>query len=342
MGLENSPPLVLHEALFAALRQLNQGRAVPAQALAQTLGSPSAIAPTLEELSALGVETTLDAQGNHSLLRPFDALDAQAVTRMLETAAPRYRVATVDACASTNSDILPLAADLPIGMAQVLAAELQTAGRGRRGRAWVAGLGTSLTFTILRRFEGGLGALSGLSLAVGLAVALALEELGAQGVMLKWPNDILLRQGAGHAKLGGILIELAGEPAGPARAVIGIGLNVRLPQSARAQVDGSGALAVADLAQAGLQVARNRLLVAVLRHMQNVLDTFAREGFTALRGAWNMRHAYQGTEVRIINEGRVEQAGVVQGVDASGALRLATPAGIVTVISGELSLRPAA
>jgi len=342
MGLENSPPLVVHEALFTVLRHLNQGRAVPAQALAQTLGSPSAVAPVLAELDALGVETILEAQGNYRLARPFDALDAQAVSRMLEGAAPRYRVATVDTCASTNSEILSLAADLPADVAQVLAAELQTAGRGRRGRTWISGLGTSLTFTLLRRFDAGFGALSGLSLATGLAVALALEDLGAQGVMLKWPNDILLRQGQAHAKLGGILIELAGEAAGPARAVIGIGLNVRLPASARAQVGDATAQTVADLAQAGLQVARNRLLAAVLRHLQSVLDIFAREGFAALRGAWNMRHAYQGAEVRIINEDRVEQAGVVQGVDANGALHLITPTGIATIVSGELSLRPAA
>ncbi|HEX4327400.1 MAG TPA: biotin--[acetyl-CoA-carboxylase] ligase [Burkholderiales bacterium] len=334
--------MVLHDHLFTALRRLNRGHAVPAIELARALGSPAAAAAALEQLSALGVETTRDAQDNYCLARPFDALDAQAISRALDQAAASYRVAVLDTSASTNSDILPLTVELPAHMAQVLAAELQTAGRGRRGRAWVSGLGTSLTFSVLRRFEGSLTTLSGLSLAAGLAVALALEELGAQGVKLKWPNDILLQQGDAYAKLGGILIELSGETAAPARAVIGIGLNVRLPQDARARVGGPGAQPVADLAQAGLQVARNRLLAAVLRHLHSVLDSFAREGFAALRGAWNLRHAYQGAEVRIINEGRVEQTGVVQGVDAGGALRLATPAGIVTVVSGELSLRPAA
>jgi BirA family biotin operon repressor/biotin-[acetyl-CoA-carboxylase] ligase len=98
---------------------------------------------------------------------------------------------------------------------------------------------------------------------------------------------------------------------------------------------------VADLADAGLQVARNRLLAAVLRHLQATLDTFEREGFSALRGAWNARHAYQGAQVSMINEGRVEKGGTVEGVDAGGALRLRTPTGVETVVSGELSLRPA-
>ncbi|MDB5804760.1 MAG: hypothetical protein JWN73_2082 [Betaproteobacteria bacterium] len=341
MGLDDTPPLGLQEAIFTALRQLNQGRPIAVTDLAAKIGPQAALATVLGELSALGVEIAEDAEQRLRLARPFDALDAEAIHRMLESAAPRYRVAIVDTCGSTNNDILPLCMDLPAGVAQVLAAELQTAGRGRRGRAWVSGLGTSLTFSVLRRFNGGLAALSGLSLAVGLSVALALEELGAQGAALKWPNDVLLKQGDAHAKLGGILIELAGEAAGPARAVIGIGLNVRLPAGARAQVAAPNAQPVADLADAGLQVARNRLLAAVLRHLQAVLDTFEREGFAALRGAWNARHAYQAAQVLMINEGRVEKSGMVEGVDARGALRLLTPTGVETVVSGELSLRPA-
>lgn len=325
----------LFAAAFALLRALRASKGADTAQLQAAAGAAN-VADALGALHALGVEVIGDARQGYRLARPFDALDAAIVSQMLETAAPRYRVAIADLCASTNSDILPLAADLPPGMAQVLAAELQTAGRGRRGRSWVSGLSTSLTFSILRRFDAGLPAQAGLSLATGLAVAQALEELGARGVALKWPNDILLPQGDAWAKLGGILIELAPEPAGT-RAVIGIGLNVRLPAQAREQVDA----AVADLADAGLQVARNRLLAAVLRQLQGVLDIFAREGFAALRGEWNKRHAYQGAAVVLLNDGRTEKSGKVTGVDAQGALLLATATGLATVVSGELSLRPA-
>jgi BirA family biotin operon repressor/biotin-[acetyl-CoA-carboxylase] ligase len=337
--------LALFESVFTVLRMLGQAHGASTATLAATPAPGISLENVLHEMATLGVPASEDASGQWRLARPFDALDATAVMQMLEAAAPRHRLVVADICASTNSDILPLAGGLPAGAAQVLAAELQTAGRGRRGRSWVSGLSTSLTFSVLRRFDAGLPALAGLSLATGLAVAQALEDLGARGVALKWPNDILLKCGDAYAKLGGILIELGAEPAGT-RAVIGIGLNVRLPAQARAQVNAqpttASAQPVADLAEAGLQVARNRLLAAILRRLQGVLDTFAREGFTALRGEWNKRHAYQGAAVLMINDGRVEKSGTIEGVDAQGALRLATTAGLETLVSGELSLRPAA
>lgn len=337
-------PQPLHAHAFAALKHLTHEHFVSGEAIAQSLGiSRATVWQAMRQLEELGLELHKVRRQGYRLARPFDALDAQAVARALGPLACRYEVSTLAACGSTNSHILTLPA-LPANGSRVLATELQTAGRGRRGRAWVSGLGNALTFSVLRHFDVGLAALSGLSLAVGLAVAQALEELGAQGVKLKWPNDVLLQTGDAYAKLGGILIELSGDALGPTRAVIGIGLNMRLPAAAREQIGQSAAHApaqpAADLAQAGLQVSRNRVLAGILRHLDTVLASFEREGFGALRGAWNARHAYQGSEVVLVNEGRVEKSGVIEGVDASGALRLATAKGLETVVSGELSLRP--
>ena len=342
LAAPSASPLRAHA--FAALKHLTHEQFVSGEAIARALGvSRATIWQAVRLLENLGLELHKVRRQGYRLARPFDALDTDAVLRALGPAAPGYRIAIADACGSTNSDILALPA-APAGVAQVLAAELQTGGRGRRGRPWLSGLGNSLTFSVSRQFDGGLAALSGLSLAVGLAVAQALEELGAQNVALKWPNDVLLASpgGQAHAKLGDILIELSGDALGPTRAVIGIGLNMRLPDQARAQLDQPGAQAVADLAQAGLQVARNRLLAVILRHLQSVLAQFERDGFEALRGAWNARHAYQGAAVRMLHEGRVEKTGTVEGVDATGALRLVTDKGVETVVSGEMSLRPAA
>jgi len=336
------PATPLHGHAFATLGRLTHEGFVSGETIAEALGiSRATVWQAVRQLEALGLEIYKVRRQGYRLARPYDALDTAAVTRALGAAAPFFRVQTVSACASTNSEILRLAEGGGSGVAQVLATELQTAGRGRRGRAWVSGLGTSLTFSVLRQFEGGIAALSGLSLAVGLAVARALDELGAQGVALKWPNDVLLDRPGGPAKLGGILIELAGDALGPTRAVIGIGLNVRLPEAARGAAQGTGGLPVSDLAEAGLAVARNRLLATLLRHLHGVLEVFAREGFGALRGEWNSHHAYQGREVMMINEGKVERSGVVEGVDATGALNLATARGVEKAVSGELSLRPA-
>jgi BirA family biotin operon repressor/biotin-[acetyl-CoA-carboxylase] ligase len=341
-----APPLSLHAHAFAALKHLTHEQFVSGEAIAQRLGiSRATVWQAMRQLEELGLELYKVRRQGYRLARPYDALDAQAIARALGPLASGYEVSTVNACGSTNSDILTLAA-LPANVSRVLATELQTAGRGRRGRAWVSGLGNALTFSVLRNFDTGLAALSGLSLAMGLAVAQALEELGAQGVKLKWPNDVLLQSGDAFSKLGGILIELSGDALGPTRAVIGIGLNIRLPDAAREQIGQPAAHAPAqspaDLAQASLQVSRNRLLAGILRHLHAVLATFEREGFGALRGAWNAHHAYQGSEVVMINEGRIEKSGVVEGVDANGALRLTTSKGLETVVSGELSLRPAA
>ena len=334
-----TPALSAHA--FATLRQLTHEHFVSGEAIAQSMGlSRATVWQAVRQLEALGLEIHKLRRQGYRLARPYDALDAQVIARALGAAAPGYELSIVDTCASTNSEILQLPATAP-GVARLLCAELQTAGRGRRGRAWQSGLGTSLTFSVLRQFDSGLAALSGLSLAVGLAVAQALEELGARDAALKWPNDVLLKRDTGHAKLGGILIELSGDALGPTQAVIGIGLNVRLPEAARVIPPTPGALPIADLAEAGLEVARNRLLAALLRQLQGVLDRFDREGFAALRGAWNKRHAYQGCEVLILNDGRLDRSGVVEGVDAGGTLRLITTTGIETVVSGDVSLRTA-
>lgn len=332
----------MHAHAFATLKHLTHTGFTSGEAIGAALGvSRATVWQAIRQLEELGVEVQKVRRQGYRLARPHDALDAGAVTRALGDAAASYTVATVDMCESTSTAILA-DDEIPTPGARVLAAELQTAGRGRRGRGWVSGLGTSLTFSVLRRFDGGMATLSGLSLAVGLAVARALEELGAQGVRLKWPNDVLLAlppatdQGVGHAKLGGILIELAGDALGPTRAVIGIGLNVRLPAEARARAGQP----VSDLLDAGLAVARNRVLAAVLRHLHWTIDVFNREGFEALRAQWDASHAYQDCEVVLLHDGRVEKTGTVIGADTGGGLRVRTARGIETVVSGELSLRP--
>ena len=160
-----------------------------------------------------------------------------------------------------------------------LAAEWQTAGRGRRGRTWTAVAGGSLTFSLGWKFEQGAGFLAGLSLAVGVAVVRALESEGFKDVALKWPNDLIHR----HLKVGGILIELNGDALGPTTTVIGVGLNVRLPPSARKDIP----VPVTDLASVAGRKAppidRNRLLAALLAELAAVLDLYASGRLRAVR-----------------------------------------------------------
>jgi len=317
---------------YDLLRRLSGAGWYSGPALARELGAtPAAIRRGLRELEELGLELRKQPGRGYRLAEPYDYLDAAAVRAQLGAQARHFRLELLDACASTNTLLLEHArANAPSG--SVLACELQRAGRGRRGNDWLSGLGGSLTFSLLWRFAQGAAGLSGLSLAAGVAVARALAAAGVAGVQLKWPNDLL------HAgrKLGGILIELQGDAAGPCAAVIGIGLNLRLRAGVRAAI----AQPVTDLAAITKQAPRrNLLLAAILIELERVLDGFAQQGFAPLRQEWMARHAHQGRPVTLSSgEGRTV-AGVAAGVAADGALLLETARGLERFVNGELSLR---
>lgn len=238
----------------------------------------------------------------------------------------------VSECASTNTALVdaPPADD---GRIHVLVADRQHAGRGRRGRQWLSWEGASLTFSTLWRFAPGAPAPAGLSLVAGLALARALEQLGVHGVQLKWPNDVLVH----GDKLAGILVELLPMRGRPPAAVIGIGLNLRLPADAVVP-DQAG---VADLAGAlgGEPPSRPALLAAILGEFHRLFETYAAAGFPALRGAWEQRNAFADLPVAVRGESATLY-GTCIGVDDDGALLLRGEDGIQRVLAGDVSLRP--
>lgn len=315
-------------AAFTLLRLLAPGRAVPPGAAGL---SGAALRAALAALAAHGLAVREEG-GAIALAAPFDLLDARAIEAALGPAAARVRLELVDACDSTSSLVAArAAASAPSGTA--IACELQTAGRGRRGTSWYAGLGTGLTFSLLWRAPAGAPRLDGLSLAAGVACARALESIGARGVALKWPNDLLL----GDAKLGGILVEAQSAGTGPRDAVIGIGINVRLPAAARAAF----AHPVADLHEAGFRGSRNTALGALLAALDEALARFARDGLAAFRAEWARRDAWRGRAVRVLVAPDRAVAGVARGIADDGALVVDTPAGPRRFHAGEVSLRGA-
>ncbi len=227
---------------------------------------------------------------------------------------------------STNADLLARAATLERNT--VLIAERQSAGRGRAGRSWLSGEG-SLTFSLAWKFDGPLHALAGLPLAVGVALAETLAALDVK-VQLKWPND-LLKDGA---KLAGVLIETQAAPHGAVWAVIGIGINLQLPDELEAQIDRPAASAPWLAA-----MARDALMGALLNGLAQVLSEFATRGFAPFCARWNALHAYQGSPVVIIDRGVTIDEGIAAGVDDSGALLLDRASGRVAIHAGDVSLR---
>lgn len=256
-------------------------------------------------------------------------LELAALVRALGADAARFDADLLATCPSTNAELLVRAeAGAPSGT--VVIAASQTAGRGRQGRTWISARGDSLTFSLLWRFTPGTSP-AGLSLAVGLAVAEALQKVGAgrtAPIQLKWPND-LLKDGM---KLGGILIELV--PGAPHAAVIGIGLNLRQPEAMPTDIrNASTAL--------DLPIDPNVLLAAILVQLRAVLTAFAMGGFAPLRDAWAARHAFENTPIRLLSDFAAPRVGICRGVADDGALLLETERGIERILSGEVSLRPA-
>ena len=326
---------------FSLLRHLADGEFHSGEQLAAKVGLTRArVSQVLKDAEAAGLALERIKGRGYRLLEAPDFLDAKKIRGQLAdlaetrgTALP-LTIEVVDQIESTSSELMRRTQRRDVH-GVVLAAEWQTAGRGRRGRAWTAIAGGSLTFSLGWKFEQGAGFLAGLSLAVGVAVVRALEAENFKDVALKWPNDLIHR----HLKVGGILIELNGDALGPTTTVVGVGLNVRVSPAARKDIP----VPVTDLASVAGRKAppidRNRLLAALLTELAAVLDLYAREGFAPFAVEWQRRHAYQGKAVRLLLPDGATVSGKVAGVDASGALVLADGPRRARFLSGEITLR---
>ena len=259
---------------------------------------------------------------------PSTLVSAAAITALCATSASHVAIEAVAETGSTNADLLARLDRLSSPLLRV--ADNQTAGRGRAGRSWLSEPGAALMFSLAWRFQGPLHRMSGLPMAVGVALAETIASLGVP-VQIKWPND-LLRDGS---KLAGILVETqADRTDGTIWAVIGVGLNLLMPDHLEQQI-GRSVASAPWLAQ----MDRNALMAALLSRLAAVLAEFDATGFAPFVDRWNALHAWHGKDVVLLDDGQVLQQGRAAGVDAIGRLLLDTAAGRVEVLSGDVSLR---
>jgi BirA family biotin operon repressor/biotin-[acetyl-CoA-carboxylase] ligase len=291
-------------------------------------------------LRALGIEVQSVPRQGYKLARSVDLFDKAA---LLESIAPAIRpliertdvLLTVD---STNRYVTenPIAT---AGHAQICVAEVQNAGRGRRGRSWVAPFGTGICISLGWQFSEAPPTFSALSLAVGVAAVKALQRFGATGAGLKWPNDLVWQ----NRKLGGILIEMRGESAGPAHVVIGIGLNMRMPASVRLSLAEQQAALIADVHEMlrDRTPTRNTLSGALVEELIRMLQVFAERGFAPFADAWRQLDTLANAQVKVMS-GSGTIYGTARGVEVDGTLLVDVNGKLQKFVSGEVSLRAAA
>ncbi len=318
-----------NERIWQLLDILSDGKFHSGEILGKSLGiSRASVFDALREAEHLGIALQRVRGRGYRLTQPWQKLTIGEVLGFLGNKAGQFNIEILRQATSSNSLLLKRASS-GLQSGSVLAVELQTVGRGRQGRTWHSGLGNALTFSLFWRFETGLNSLSGLSLAVGVAVVRALKKQGGQGVQLKWPNDILTEQG----KLGGILIEAQGDMLGPTVVVIGIGLNYRLSGNYEKIIDQP--FCSLDNVCADMP-SRDQLLAMILIALDEVLHEFADQGFEVFCAEWEQYHAYQNHTVRLKMPDGTEMLGTASSINKSGELGLKTPQGVKYFNSGEI------
>jgi|AntRauTorcE11898_2_1112593.scaffolds.fasta_scaffold17188_2 BirA family biotin operon repressor/biotin-[acetyl-CoA-carboxylase] ligase len=318
------------------IRLLSDGNFHSGQQLGEHLGvSRAAVWKQLKKLEALGIPMEVVKGQGYRLAQPLELLDGNQIVSGLSREARRHlvRLFVEETLPSTNV-YLRERFEEGAGHGEVCLVEQQSAGRGRRGRIWTTPWGRTLMFSVGWRFDAGVAALEGLSLAIGVIVARVLERHGARA-LLKWPNDVLLASPAGElGKLAGILVEISGDAAGPCEAVIGIGINVDLPAEFRIGFDQPIA-AVHDQAP---ELARNTLAVELLEQLMPLLAEFENQGFSRWQEEWNARHAFAGHQVDVLR-GDERETGIAENVDASGNLWVRQGDLRRRIAGGEISVR---
>lgn len=298
--------------------------------------SRSAIWKAVVSLRERGLSVHAVRNRGYRLAAPCEPLDAARIRAALRGEA-RRRVRRIEAAwslVSTNAVLLERT-DLPPGLTDVVLAEHQTAGRGRRGRVWLAPPGGAICLTLGWSFREAPRDLGALGLAVGVCALRALRTRVPEPIALKWPNDLTV----GGRKLAGILIEMRAESGGPTYVVIGIGINVALGPTVLERIAGTGTRAT-DLRTAGADPApRNAIVAELIEEMLSGLMMFESEGLQPFVDEWTAADALRGRAVGV-QAGETSARGIARGIDVGGALLLETPQGLRKFISGEVSVRP--
>ncbi|MGF1757594.1 bifunctional biotin--[acetyl-CoA-carboxylase] ligase/biotin operon repressor BirA [Photobacterium sagamiensis] len=315
-----------HSTRLALVAMMSDGKFHSGEALGESLGiSRAAISKHIRQLQGWGLDVYRVQGKGYSLASKLELLDCDKI--LAQVKCPNLDLIPV--IDSTNQFLLDRVGQLPQGA--VCLAEYQQAGRGRRGRQWLSPFGSNLYLSMYWRLDAGMAAAMGLSLVVGIAIAEALQSLGADEIKVKWPNDLYYQ----NKKLAGILIEMTGQAGEAAHLVIGMGLNVAMTDQVGTEIDQAWTNLVEacdDLPE------RNQLAAALIERLYETLTAYEQVGLNGFIDRWNKLDNFLNRPVKLLIGERVVE-GIARGIDKQGALLLETDAGIEPYIGGEISLR---
>jgi BirA family biotin operon repressor/biotin-[acetyl-CoA-carboxylase] ligase len=318
---------------FDILQLLADGRFHSGEELAAQSGvTRSSVWKKIQSLKALSLLEIQAVSGRgYRIPGGIDVLDQPQIVSQLQDNGVAIEKLEVFHSVDSTSQFLITRRDEHRSGIECCLAEMQTAGRGRRGRSWVSPYGKNIYLSVARWMNRPMFALSGLSLVIGIAVATALEKLQMHGVSLKWPNDLHLNE----KKFAGILVELQGEVEGPVRVIIGLGLNIQLAADSRQQIEQP----VTDLASHfKILPSRNLLAARIIAEMTGMLARFETEGLEPFVEQWNRYDLYRDQAVSLLRAND-QVDGIYRGIDAAGELLLENRQGIIAYNAGEVSLR---
>ncbi|KAA3665615.1 bifunctional biotin--[acetyl-CoA-carboxylase] ligase/biotin operon repressor BirA [Pectobacterium carotovorum] len=309
------------------IKILSDGEFYSGELLGEMMGmSRAAINKHIQTIRDWGIDIFTVTGKGYSLPAPMQLLDEEVILKHL----PEGGVTVLPVVDSTNQYILERLDTLSSGDACL--AEYQQSGRGRRGRQWFSPFGANLYLSLYWRLEQGPAAAVGVSLVIGIVMAEVLHKLGADGVRVKWPNDLYLKD----RKLAGILVELTGKTGDAANLVIGAGINLQMREPAPDTIN-QGWI---NLQEAGIEINRNTLASTLISELRSALAVFELQGLEPFIPRWEKLDNYFNRPIRLIIGNR-EIHGIDRGIDRQGALLLENDGLIMPYIGGEISLRGA-
>ena len=313
------------------IKALAKGEFVSGQVLGNNLDiSRTAISKHIKALTEMGLDIYSVTGKGYKLSQPLNLLNKDIIISLLANSDFIPEVEVHNLIDSTNSYLLRR---LPnqLSQGQVCLAEFQSAGRGRRGRQWISPFGSQIYLSMYWHLEQGLSAAMGLSLVTALAVSDAIYSLTKIQVQLKWPNDVYL----GGVKLAGILIDLEGQALEASHSVIGIGLNLNMPEQAAQKIDQKWT----DLqSHCKSDINRNAFSALLIQHLFKRLHQHQNQGLVGMLEEWHAQDFYLNKRVKLLTGERITK-GICRGVNNQGALMLEVDGQIRSIYGGEVSLR---